>query len=65
MEAVIESLGRSVKIPTGLQPSPSATSLRVGERSLVVADGPFAETKEQILGAFVGAAHISSPASDR
>lgn len=36
-----------------LQPTSLATSVRVREDGLVVADGPFAETKEQIAGFYV------------
>jgi hypothetical protein len=33
-----------------LRPTSSATTVRVREGNLVIADGPFAETKEQIAG---------------
>jgi hypothetical protein len=36
-----------------LRPTALATTVRVGERGLVVADGPFAETKEQIAGFYI------------
>ena len=36
-----------------LRPTSSATTVRVREGDLVVADGPFAETKEQVAGFFV------------
>ncbi len=36
-----------------LQPTSLATSVRVREDGLVVADGPFAETKEQIAGFYI------------
>lgn len=36
-----------------LRPTASATSVRVRNAGLVVADGPFAETKEQIAGFYV------------
>ena len=36
-----------------LQPTSLATTVRVGDEGLVVADGPFAETKEQIAGFYI------------
>jgi len=36
-----------------LQPTALATTVRVREQGLVVADGPFAETKEQIAGFYI------------
>jgi hypothetical protein len=36
-----------------LQPTSLATSVRVRDQELVVADGPFAETKEQIAGFYI------------
>jgi hypothetical protein len=36
-----------------LQPTATATTVRVRDGDLVIADGPFAETKEQIGGVFV------------
>jgi hypothetical protein len=36
-----------------LRPTSLATSVRVGDQGLVVADGPFAETKEQIAGFYI------------
>lgn len=36
-----------------LRPTPTATTVRVRDNRLVIADGPFAETKEQIAGLFV------------
>jgi hypothetical protein len=36
-----------------LRPASLATSVRVRDQGLVVADGPFAETKEQIAGFYV------------
>jgi hypothetical protein len=36
-----------------LRPTTLATTVRVRDASLVVADGPFAETKEQIAGFYV------------
>jgi hypothetical protein len=36
-----------------LRPTALATTVRVRDHSLVVADGPFAETKEQIAGFYI------------
>jgi hypothetical protein len=36
-----------------LQPSSTATTVRVRDGALVIADGPFAETREQIGGLFL------------
>jgi len=36
-----------------LRPTSSSTTVRVRDTGLVVADGPFAETKEQIAGFYV------------
>ena len=36
-----------------LKPTSSSTTVQVREGDLVIADGPFAETKEQIAGFFV------------
>ena len=36
-----------------LRPTTTATTVRVRDGDLVIADGPFAETKEQIGGFFV------------
>jgi hypothetical protein len=46
-----EMLGRGVlQGGAGLRPPPEATTVRVREDSLMLTDGPFAETKEQIGG---------------
>jgi hypothetical protein len=37
----------------GLQPSTTATTLRLDDGERILTDGPFAETKEQILGFYV------------
>ena len=37
----------------GLQPSPTATTIRRGSGEPVVTDGPFAETKEQLGGYYL------------
>ena len=36
-----------------LRPTSSSTTVRIRDAGLVVADGPFAETKEQIAGFYV------------
>jgi hypothetical protein len=36
-----------------LRPTSTATTVRVREGNLVIADGPFAETKEQIAGFYI------------
>jgi hypothetical protein len=36
-----------------LRPTSLATTVRIREHGLVVADGPFAETKEQIAGFYI------------
>jgi hypothetical protein len=54
LELVQENLARVERLgPVGrLMPTTTATTLRTG-REAVVIDGPFAETKEQLLGFFV------------
>jgi hypothetical protein len=49
-----ESLGKKIKFgPSArLMPTTAATTVREG-RELLVLDGPFAETKEQLLGFYV------------
>ena len=37
----------------GLEPPETATTLRITDGAAVVTDGPFAETKEQLLGFYV------------
>ena len=36
-----------------LQPTSTATTVRVRDQGLIVADGPFAETKEQVAGFYI------------
>jgi hypothetical protein len=36
-----------------LRPTSLSTTVRVGDEGLIVADGPFAETKEQIAGFYI------------
>ena len=48
---VEEMVGRGVLVHGDrLRPTPDATSVRVTGGDVVVVDGPFAETKEQITG---------------
>ena len=49
-----DSIGRKIKFgPSArLMPTTAATTVREG-REIVVLDGPFAETKEQLLGFYV------------
>jgi hypothetical protein len=45
---------RGVMVARGrLQPTSLSTTVRVRDEGLVVADGPFAETKEQIAGFYI------------
>ena len=49
-----EMEGRGVLVSRErLQPAATATTVRVRDGGLVIADGPFAETKEQIAGVYV------------
>jgi hypothetical protein len=50
--ARMESSGKLVSLQR-LRPTLSATTVKVSEGGLVIADGPFAETKEQIAGFYV------------
>lgn len=52
LTALFERLGPRKTI-TRLRPISAASSVRVRGEGLVIADGPFAETKEQILGLVV------------
>jgi hypothetical protein len=53
LTALFEKLGPRLQASTRLHPTTAATSVRVRDGGLVIADGPFAETKEQILGLIV------------
>jgi hypothetical protein len=49
-----EMQGRGVLVSRErLRPTSLATTVRVRDEGLVVADGPFAETKEQIAGFYI------------
>jgi hypothetical protein len=48
-----DRLGPRLVDSTRLRPTTTATTVRVRDHGLVVADGPFAETKEQIGGFFI------------
>ena len=54
LDIVQEKLGREGRLgPVArLMPTTAATTLRKGKEAVVI-DGPFAETKEQLLGFFV------------
>jgi hypothetical protein len=51
-EAVVRDLSAAGKFRTcdALEPTSSATTVRVRSGKTLVTDGPFAETKEQLLG---------------
>jgi hypothetical protein len=51
-QADLETRGNLVSLHR-LRPTSSATTVKVREGGLVIADGPFAETKEQIAGFYV------------
>jgi hypothetical protein len=51
--AFVEELGPRLVSSVRLRPTTTATRVQVRERDLVIADGPFAETKEQIGGFLV------------
>jgi hypothetical protein len=48
--AVTQRLGDRLLAMTRLRPTTTATTVRVRDGGVVIADGPFAETKEQIAG---------------
>jgi hypothetical protein len=51
-QADLEASGKLVALQR-LQPTSTATTVRRREGELVITDGPFAETKEQIAGFYV------------
>jgi len=53
MRVFAERLGPRLVASTRLRPTATATTVRVRERGLVIADGPFAETKEQVAGVII------------
>jgi len=53
METFFERAGTRLVSVLRLRPTSAATSIRVRQGDLVIADGPFAETKEQIGGVLV------------
>jgi hypothetical protein len=53
LDAFTRELGSRLIESTRLRPVATATRVQVREGGLVIADGPFAETKEQIAGFFV------------
>ncbi|MBO0708749.1 MAG: transcription initiation protein [Candidatus Dormibacteraeota bacterium] len=53
LTALFAELGPRLVANIRLRPTSAATTVRVYDGDLVIADGPFAETKEQILGMIV------------
>ena len=53
LKAFAERMGDRLVSATRLRPVTAATSVRVREGDVVIVDGPFAETKEQIVGVLV------------
>ncbi len=53
LTALFQQLGARLKANIRLHPTSTATTVRAYDGDLVIADGPFAETKEQILGLIV------------
>ncbi len=52
-EAFGKEAGSAIVSGDGLQPTPSATTVRVRDGERLLSDGPFAETKEQLGGFYV------------
>jgi len=53
LQAFAERMGDRLLSATRLRPITAATSVRVRDGEVVIVDGPFAETKEQIVGVLV------------
>ena len=53
LNAFARELGDRLLDATRLRPAATATKVQVRDGGLVIADGPFAETKEQIGGFFI------------
>ena len=53
LRAFADLMGDRLISATRLRAATSATSVRVREGDVVIVDGPFAETKEQIVGVLV------------
>jgi hypothetical protein len=53
LDAFTRDLGSRLIASVRLRPVSTATKVQVREGGLVIADGPFAETKEQVAGFFV------------
>jgi hypothetical protein len=51
--ALAQQLGSRIVASIRLRPTETATTVRVADGDVVIADGPFAETKEQIAGVIV------------
>lgn len=54
-QAFVEDIKKSGRLlgNNGLQPTQTATTVRVRDGKVVITDGPFAETKEQLGGYFL------------
>jgi hypothetical protein len=53
LQEFTERMGDRLLSATRLRPTTAATSVRVRDGGIVIVDGPFAETKEQIVGVLV------------
>jgi hypothetical protein len=53
LKAFADRMGDRLLSATRLRPVEAATSVRVRAGEVVIVDGPFAETKEQIVGVLV------------
>lgn len=54
-DELLRQRGRLLAVE-GLQPSRSAATVRIQGGAVLITDGPYAETKEQLIGVFVIAA---------
>ena len=52
-DALYQRLGDRLLDGIRLRPTTTATAVRVRDGGVVIADGPFAETKEQIAGFYI------------
>ncbi|MEM8858205.1 MAG: YciI family protein [Chloroflexota bacterium] len=50
---IIEKAGISTNLGEALQPTATATTVRIRDGKTVASDGPFAETKEQLGGFYI------------
>ena len=64
LTTLLEKLAARLNANPQLRPISGAASVRARDAGLVIADGPFAETKEQILGLLVVASeHLDDGAA--